>query len=225
MKYKITKKLRTKYTEFQLNKLRDHSPNIQQCPECGVSFDAKSYLFRPTAIYERVNEFCSPHCKKHGAGKKNKKVFKDYVCEGCGNSFTPHKSKPHQKFCNHQCYSNSLKNKPNPNIHKWIHKIVPPRNSVSNAEVEWLKQFNITHTQYLININQKSYRVDGFDSSTNTIYEYLGSFWHGNPAIYDPEDVNPVCKVSFGDLHQKTIDRLRLFEEVGYNVVFDWSPR
>ena len=29
---------------------------------------------------------------------------------------------------------------------------------------------------------------------TNTIFEYHGDFWHGNPKIYKPDDMNNVSK-------------------------------
>ena len=33
------------------------------------------------------------------------------------------------------------------------------------------------------------YIVDGYDSKTNTIYEFNGDFWHGNPNIYNLTDL------------------------------------
>ena len=67
--------------------------------------------------------------------------------------------------------------------------------------------------------------VDGFDRSSNTIYEYLGSFWHGNPSIYKSEDINPRTKSSFGSLYQKTMNRIKNLEDMNYKVIFEWSPR
>lgn len=225
MKYEITENLESKYTKFQLNKLRNHKPIIKRCNLCSSEFDAKSYIFRPTAIYERENEFCSPDCRKMGAGRKNKKVFKDYICVNCNLEFTPHKSKPHQNYCSHKCYTNHLKGSARPEVYKWIHKITPPKNSVSKSETDWVKQFDITHTQYLIKVNNKHYRVDGFNENTNTVYEYLGSFWHGNPEIYNPTDINPVCKRPYGKLYEDTLKRIQTLEGMGYTVVFKWGSR
>jgi hypothetical protein len=221
----VTDKLKQKYTEYQLNKLRNHTPVFKLCPQCGESFDAQSYVFRPTAIYPRINEFCSQGCKKIGAGKKNKRIHKDYICEGCNNLFIPHKAKPHQKYCNHQCYTLSRKGKKRPEVQRWIHKITPPRGSVSKWEEKWLSQFNITHWQHHIKINDRTYIVDGYDERTETVYEFLGSFWHGNPAIYDPDDINPVCKRTFGDLYKQSMERLQMFRDHGYTVVYEWAAR
>jgi hypothetical protein len=221
----ITDELRKKYTQFQISKLENHVPILKPCNYCGNIFDAQSYVFRPTAIYTRINEFCSSICIRIGAGKKNKKIFREYICEYCNNPYTPTRSKVHQKFCSKLCYSNSLKNISRPEMQRWIHKITPPTNSISKQEIIWLEQFDITHYQHLIKINNRSYRVDGYDQKTNTIYEFLGSFWHGNPEIYSPTDINPRNKKSFGQLYQETMNRLNLFETSGYNVVYYWNNR
>ncbi len=52
-------------------------------------------------------------------------------------------------------------------------------------------------------------KVDGFDSSTNTVYEYHGSYWHGNPEVFDPNDINEMAGKTFGELYQSTISRDR----------------
>lgn len=223
MRQILTPELAQKYTPYQLDKIINHIEVTASCPVCSSSFDAKSYIFRPTAIYPRINEFCSPLCKKFGAGHKNKVVFRSYKCEHCNNTFVPRKSKVHQTFCNRACYAASRTGVPNPNIHKWIHKITPPKGSISKCEIAWLSLFDITHTQYLIRVEGTCFRVDGYNASTNTIYEYLGSFWHGNPDKYPPADVHPICKCTYGELYDRTIGRIELLRAAGYSVIYVWG--
>jgi hypothetical protein len=52
-----------------------------------------------------------------------------------------------------------------------------------------------------------SFGVNGFDPATNTMYECHGSFWHGNPAKYSPEEVNTKVGKTFGALYQSTLIR------------------
>jgi len=33
-----------------------------------------------------------------------------------------------------------------------------------------------------------------YDSKANTIYEFLGDYWHGNPVKYDKNNTNEKCK-------------------------------
>jgi hypothetical protein len=95
--------------------------------------------------------------------------------------------------------------------------------SISVAEKLWLSSLGIPddnqHRQVLI----LGKRVDGFDPITNTIYEFNGDFWHGNPAIYDEMSINKVRGLTFGTLHQKTLEREKMFREAGYNFISIWE--
>jgi hypothetical protein len=98
-------------------------------------------------------------------------------------------------------------------------------NNISKSEVNWLKSLGIgdKYRQFRIKIGDILFKVDAFDPNTNTIYEFYGDFWHGNPNIYLKEDINPVNKVSFGDLYKSTINRERLLKSYGYNIVSIWE--
>lgn len=73
--------------------------------------------------------------------------------------------------------------------------------------------------QFLI-LNKK---VDGFDPKTNTVYEFLGDYWHGNPKIFNPNHINKRCKQSFKNLYNKTISRFIELKENGYNIKYIWE--
>lgn len=218
-------KLSDKYTGRQLKKLQEHVPKVKPCENCGTPFDCISYHFRPTAIYSYERATCSKECTKQFAGSKNKRVFKQYKCEGCGLEFKPNKRKPHQRFCNKKCRGLLLKGRARPAVQEWIHKITPPRGSVSKSCTAWLDSLNVPLREQLIQVSNRWYRVDGYDPTTNTIYEYLGSFWHGNPALYEPTEIHPVAGVPFGELYSKTMERLQTLQEAGYNTVYVWSER
>ena len=72
-------------------------------------------------------------------------------------------------------------------------------------------------------IPETNYTVDGFDSLTNTIYEFHGDYWHGNPKIYDPEKINPTCKKSYGQLFKNTLHKELLCRNKGYNYECIWE--
>jgi hypothetical protein len=86
-------------------------------------------------------------------------------------------------------------------------------------ENKWLDSFNIKERQVRIG----KYIVDGYDSITNTIYEFNGDFWHGNPNLYNPEDYNSVSKKTFGELYRNTINREKYLIKRGYNVISIWE--
>lgn len=97
--------------------------------------------------------------------------------------------------------------------------------SVSLAEARWLDSFendNIIR-QYQLDISGKQVSVDGFDPSTNTVYEFYGSFWHGNPEIYESNEINPVKDITFGQLYENTVSRANKIRDAGYNLVEYWD--
>ena len=54
----------------------------------------------------------------------------------------------------------------------------------------WLDDLNIAVREHPIRLpnRRKPVLADGYDPKTNTVYEFLGDYFHGNPAVYDPED-------------------------------------
>lgn len=103
--------------------------------------------------------------------------------------------------------------------------------SYSNAQIEWLqgleKQYNIkiqhalsSEGEYVISGVGK---VDGYCKEINTVYEYHGDFWHGNPKVYHPNDINPRTFVSYGELYRKTLERESKIRQSGYNLFVEWE--
>lgn len=95
----------------------------------------------------------------------------------------------------------------------------------SKAEKDWLDGLNILpeNRQFILKIGKKKVRVDGYDPLSNTVYEYNGDFWHGNPKVFNPNDVNDVNKTKFGILYQKTLERENLIRSGNYNLVVKWE--
>ena len=90
--------------------------------------------------------------------------------------------------------------------------------------IEILLNIKIQHaengTEYKIsNIG----KADGYCKETNTIYEYHGDFWHGNPKKYNLIDINKRNNKTFGEIYQKTIEREQQIRDLGYNLVIMWE--
>jgi len=95
--------------------------------------------------------------------------------------------------------------------------------SVSKISQRWLDSLNIPNLEREYYIKDLKITVDGFDPETNTVYEFLGDYWHGNPKVYSAEEKNLVNKKTFGRLFQKTLKRISKLEEAGYKVVYMWE--
>jgi hypothetical protein len=103
----------------------------------------------------------------------------------------------------------------------------------SKVAIKWLEsieqkeKINIEHAgnsgEKKIKINNKLFKLDGYCEKTNTIYEFYGDFWHGNPVIYNETDIHPLNKKMYGELYNETIDREKLLINEGYKLVTIWE--
>lgn len=101
----------------------------------------------------------------------------------------------------------------------------------SAAATEWLtaKAFvdgiNIQHAGNLgeYRIPNTSYYVDGFCHETKMVYEFLGSFWHGDPQVYSRQTVHPIRNISMGEIYNSTMKRLTEIESLGYSIEYVWE--
>lgn len=97
--------------------------------------------------------------------------------------------------------------------------------NVSKAEIAWLDSLSVPkeYRQKVVTINGTRYKVDAYDKANKTIYEYFGSFWHGNPKFYNPNDINPKNGIKFGELYQSTLEKIKNIENAGYKLIYEWG--
>lgn len=95
----------------------------------------------------------------------------------------------------------------------------------SKKENEWLDSFNIPSLkrQHRLKLGNSIRVVDGFDPSTNTVYEFYGDYFHGNDTYYDHGWTNKLNGKSFAELYQKTMKKEKLVKKAGYNLVTIWE--
>jgi hypothetical protein len=115
-----------------------------------------------------------------------------------------------------------------PSNHLRDHGCPKCTSSISKPSQKWLDYLGIPNIigetrEVRIKLGNKAIVADGFDPQTNTIYEFHGDFWHGNPARYDLNDINKVANKTFGELLKKTQKRSRLIKSHGYNLVSIWE--
>lgn len=95
---------------------------------------------------------------------------------------------------------------------------------ISKPSNDWLSSLNIPEIipEYQIP-EYKKMRVDGYDVKTNTVYQFHGTFWHGDLRIYDKDDIQPVIKKTYGELYEKTKINEEKIKNWGYNLVVMWE--
>ncbi len=67
------------------------------------------------------------------------------------------------------------------------------------------------------------YHADGYCKETNTIFEFHGSYWHGDPTLFAHDKVNKHNGKTFGELYQNTLKKMEHCRENGYTVVECWE--
>ncbi len=106
--------------------------------------------------------------------------------------------------------------------------------NISRVSIQWLDFISVFYgiciqhgknsTEF--KIPGTRYRADGYCKDTNTIYEFHGSFWHGDIKYYNKNDINYMTKTTFGLLYEKTKSREEHIKKLGYNLIsmweFDW---
>lgn len=67
------------------------------------------------------------------------------------------------------------------------------------------------------------FNVDGINYETNTIYEFNGDYYHGNPEIYDSNIINKTTNKTFGYLYENTLLKEKILKNAGYNLITIWE--
>lgn len=95
----------------------------------------------------------------------------------------------------------------------------------SKMEKNWLDQLGIDneYRNKKIIIDNKIFKVDAYVPDTNTIYEFYGDFWHGNPNKNYKDELNQKSKETFASLYNKTIERENFLKSKGYNIITIWE--
>jgi len=101
----------------------------------------------------------------------------------------------------------------------------------SKKQIEWLKFISILdniiiqHAENGIEfiIPSTNYKADGYCKETNTIYEFHGDFWHGNPKKYNSTDFNKKNSKTFGELYQNTLNKEQQIRDMGFNLITIWE--
>lgn len=99
---------------------------------------------------------------------------------------------------------------------------------ISVMSQSWLDSIGVSEEireQWMI-VDNKRIKVDALDLSSNTVYEFWGDYWHGNPRVYAGNKINQNNKKLFRDLYEDTQNRIALLKNAGFILIemweFDW---
>lgn len=118
-----------------------------------------------------------------------------------------------------------------PYLHKIGKECQKCSNQHSGISMGWLlfmEKRYLTEIQHARNLGEfvipgTRYKADGYIESLNTIFEFHGDFWHGNPELYDENEMNPRVGITYGELYNKTIEKSKVILDKGYNLIEIWE--
>jgi G:T-mismatch repair DNA endonuclease (very short patch repair protein) len=96
----------------------------------------------------------------------------------------------------------------------------------------WLKfcekYYNIS-IQHAENANEYSipnsrYKADGYCKETNTIFEFHGSRWHGDPLLYNQKS-KIFFGIDYGTLYENTKKKENFIKDNGYELIVMWESK
>jgi hypothetical protein len=96
---------------------------------------------------------------------------------------------------------------------------------ISKPETKWLDMLGVDihhRNKYVLLPDGKRYQVDAYNSVTNTVYEFLGDYWHGNPSVFPPTQMNKNAKRTHGELYARTMRKMNLIAQE-YNLIYIWE--
>lgn len=104
------------------------------------------------------------------------------------------------------------------------------KNGYPQKSIIWLTSIMEKENIYIQHIeNGDSYKIpgtiykaDGYCKGNNTIYQFYGSIFHGDPRTCNPEDYNFLDQ-NYGDLNKQTLKKEQDILSLGYNLVVIWE--
>lgn len=98
--------------------------------------------------------------------------------------------------------------------------------NVSGKEISWLDSLELppsTQRGTRVNVMGKMRNVDAFNPETNTVYEFWGDWWHGNPRVFPCDGIHAKTGKTYGDLYDETMDKRQAIADAGYSLVEIWE--
>lgn len=198
-KIKIICKEHGEFIQLPLNHLKGN-----QCYKCsGIVKTNDDFIYKANKIHNNLYDYSK---SKYSGTRKNIII----ICKEHGDFI----QKPNDHLSGNGCQKCCLGRFSKIAI-EWLDNIMKKENIfIQHAG-------NIGEKEIII--NNKKIRFDGFCEENNTVFEFYGDLWHGNPNIYDKNDINPLNKKTYGELYDYTIERENLIKNNSYNLVTIWE--
>ena len=89
-----------------------------------------------------------------------------------------------------------------------------------------LIEFNcFLNKEYTRNFKElgKTFAFDFVHKSSKVIIEFQGDFWHGNPKIFERDNILPYNKKTYSEIWDNDLIKKNAIESCGYKVIYVWE--
>jgi hypothetical protein len=177
------------------------------CFKCGYILSANAKKSNTEKFIEKAIKI---HCDKYNYSKVNYEYGKKRVIIIC---------KEHGEFTQ------------TPEKHLLERGCSKCNSSFSKPQIQWLdflENFNNITIQHAMNdgefrIPTTRYFADGYCKENNTIYEFHGDYWHGNPNKFNPNELNKTVGKTYKELYEDTLKREQEIKNLGFNLEVMWE--
>lgn len=96
--------------------------------------------------------------------------------------------------------------------------------TISKPSKDWLKSLEnlniISEYQFPQNRRRKA---DGYDPTTNTVYQFHGTYWHSDPIVFSHELLHELAEMTHGENYAISCKKDQQILDWGYNLVVMWE--
>jgi hypothetical protein len=177
------------------------------CKKCVLQKQSEERSFTLEQFIERANETHKNKYSYDNANYTNSKRKVNITCKKHGDFLQI----PNQHIQGDGCPKCSKKGYSQISI-RWL-TFISQLYGIKIQHAENEGEFSIPDTRM---------KADGYCKDNNTIYEFHGTLWHGDPRVYKPDEMSHIG-ITFGELYQKTLRREKRIRDLGYNYVIIWE--
>ena len=219
------------YKLVDLSNIINHDPIFIICKKCNNCFES-SYNRH---IIKKAG--CNP-CSYKKRGEKRSKGTEEFIKESIKINGNDYDYSNVEYVNNHTKVTiickihGEFKQTPDAHIGKLKQGCPKCRKGIqcSRISIEWLEFMSKIHNTYIQHANNEGEyfvnikkNVDGYSVENNTVYEFHGDFWHGNPKLYNLDTVNPKTETTYRELLNDTLKNENLILSLNYNLITIWE--
>jgi hypothetical protein len=195
---------------------------LNPCELCAD--DAKLQANYPNAAGQ-LNKLCSTHAKREGSYViRNRCTFTTLDGAQCENGGV---GSVHPRCVRHQPGYIAAVTGYSKAACAFLDALAAKENGarIQHVHYDGLTGKTVGSEYKVLEWGRRGTKVDGYyeTASERVVVEFHGDFWHGNPALYDADDWNPKTNCTFGELWEKTAERMDELKFLGYRVLYIWE--